>query len=414
MRQVTTVIVGAGQAGLAISRQLSARSIDHVILERGEVANSWRTERWDSLRLLTPNWMSSLPGLPYRGQEPDSFMTMAETVAFLHSYSEFTEAPVETNTAVQRITPADSGYLVETDRGPWKCRSLVLANGACNIANRPRWASDLPPGIRTMTPMDYRHPGGLDAGGVLIVGASASGVQLAKEIRLSGRDVTLATGEHVRSPRNYRGRDIMRWMDACGIFARRIEEADDIRRARHVPSMQLVGGAPAETIDLNSLQAIGVRVAGRAMGCANGAIQFSGSLANVCALADLKMNRMLGEIDAWIYENGVTADPIHRFCPTEIPGEPMLSLDLARSGIRTIIWATGYRPDYRWLDLPVFTPRGELRHDRGVVDAPGVYVLGLPFLRTRRSSFIAGVGEDAAALASDLHQYLAAGARVAA
>jgi len=264
--------------------------------------------------------------------------------------------------------------------------------------------------------MDYRAPGYLDPGKVLIVGASASGVQLAHEIHLSGREVILATGEHVRAPRRYRGHDIMHWMDACGIFDRRIEDADDIRRARRVPSIQLVGGSPPETLDLNSLQALGVTIAGRAMDCVDGIVRFSGSLANVCALADLKMNRMLAEIDDWIAHSGETedAEPASRLAPTELPNEPLLSLDLEREGIRTVIWATGYRPDYQWLDLPVLTPRGELRHDRGVVDAPGVFVLGLPFMRTRKSSFIAGAGADAAAIAIQLNHFLDVSSRAAA
>ena len=416
MRKVTAIIVGAGQAGLAMSRCLTARSIDHVVLERGEVANSWRTERWESLRLLTPNWMSGLPGQPYDGQDPDGFLDMNETAAVLDRYANHVEAPIQTHTAVVGIEPAANGYVVRTDRGSWNCRAVVLASGACNIANRPRWAASLCADIQSLTPIEYRNPEALEPGNVLIVGASASGVQLAREIQLSGRQVTLATGEHVRAPRTYRGRDIMRWMDACGILSRRIEDADDVLRARRVPSLQLAGGDPADTIDLNSLQAVGIELTGRAMACSGSTIQFSGGLANACALADLKMNRMLGEIDAWIERNGVAGGghEAHRFEPTRVFPSPQLSLDLARSGIRTVIWATGYRPDYSWLKLPVFTPRGELRHDRGIVDAPGLYVLGLPFMRTRRSSFIAGVGEDAEWLAGHLHQFLDGTARAAA
>lgn len=416
MRKVTTLIIGAGQAGLAMSRELTARSIDHVLLERGEVANSWRTERWDSLRLLTPNWLSDLPGMPYQGTEPDAFMSMGETIAMFDRYAVQVAAPVEPHTTVLSVKAGDGGYVVHTNRGTWSCRTLVIASGACNLASRPRWADQLPAGLRQLTPMDYRNPDDLDQGRVLVVGASASGVQMAHEIHLSGRKVVLATGEHVRAPRIYRGRDILHWMQACGILDRRIEDADDIRRARRVPSLQLIGSTPPETLDLNSLQAHGVCIAGRAMDCVDGTVRFSGALANVCALADLKMNRMLGEIDDWIDQCGLSGsvEPAHRFTPTLLPEEPLLTLDLASADIRTVVWATGYRPDYSWLDLPVLTPRGELRHDRGAVDAPGVYVLGLPFMRTRKSSFIAGVGADAAALAEQLHTHLDATARIAA
>lgn len=416
MRKVTTLIIGAGQAGLAMSRELTARSIDHVILERGEVANSWRTERWDSLQLLTPNWMSGLPGSPYRGTDPDGFMSMAETAAAIERYAEEVSAPVETGTAVYSISRTQGGYLVQTGNGNWSARAVVLASGACNVANRPRWSDAITAGVMQLTPMDYRRPDDIDRGGVLIVGGSASGVQLAKEIHLAGRQVVLATGEHVRLPRRYRGRDIMQWMDACGIFDRRIEDEDDVRRARRVPSLQLVGGASDEAIDLNHLQSIGIRLAGRTMGYIDGRVQFSGALANVCALADLKMNRMLGEIDEWIEASGEGGhiEAACRFPPTAIPLSCPLSIDLQAEGIRTIIWATGYRPDYTWLNVPVLTPRGELRHDRGIVEAPGLYVLGLPFMRTRKSSFIAGVGGDAEALAAHLQLYLACGVRSAA
>jgi len=416
MREVTTLIVGAGQAGLAMSRSLSSRSIDHVLLERGDVAASWRTERWDSLRLLTPNWLNGLPGHAYQGPEPDGFMTVSETIGHLDSYAARIDAPVQTQTSVISIGEVDGGYCVQTNQGPWQCRSLVIASGACNIATRPRWAAELPACVHSLTGMEYRRPDDIGQGGVLVVGGSATGVQLARELQLSGRQVTLATGEHVRTPRNYRGRDITYWMAQCGILDRRIEDADDTRRARRVPSLQLMGGSPAVTVDLNSLQEIGVQIAGRAMGYSEGRIQLSGSLANVCELADLKMNRMLDEIDAWIADAGLESsiEPYHRFAPTRVPADPMLSLELERSGIETVIWATGYRPDYSWLTLPVFGPRGDLLHDCGVVNAPGVYVLGLPFMRTRKSSFIGGAGEDAEAIATHLHQFLARSARAAA
>jgi len=415
MRRTTTLIIGAGQAGLAMSHHLSARSIDHVLIERGEVANSWRTERWDSLRLLTPNWQSRLPGHFYAGDAPHGFASMAETVGMLAGYAHKIAAPVEARTNVTAVERRDSGYLVRTDRGDWACRTLVIASGACNVASRPRWAGTLNPAIQAMTPMDYRNSDQLASGGVLVVGASASGVQIARELQLSGRQVTLAVGEHVRVPRSYRGADIQWWMESCGILDRRIEDADDVVRARSVPSLQLFGSDPRETIDLNSLQAIGVTIVGRAMAASDAVIQFSGGLANVCALADLKMGRLLDEIDRWLDDMGLgeTLERSHRFAPTAVPADPALTLDLRKAGIGTVIWATGYRPDYRWLRVPVLTPRGALRHDRGVVESPGLYALGLPFLRTRKSNLIDGVGADAEALAAHLCRFLACGALAA-
>ena len=407
MKTVTTVIIGAGQAGLAMSHHLSRRSIDHVLLERGEVANSWRKERWDSLRLLTPNWLSRLPGYAYQGRNPDGYMNMPDTIAFLDEYARFTSAPVETDTNVTSVRPAEGGYIVATNRGDWFCSSLVLASGACNLASVPRIARDMPPGIQSVTPMDYRNPDQLDDGGVLVVGASATGVQLAEEIQASGRQVTLSAGEHVRVPRLYRGRDIKWWMDATGVLDTDYKEVDDVSRARRVSSLQLIGSPDRRTLDLNALGASGVEIVGRLAGFNEGRAQFSGSLANQCALADLKMNRLLDHIDEWALENGVSGqvEAPHRFAATRLPEKPKLVLDLAAAGIRTILWATGYKPDYSWLEAPVLDRKGRIRHDGGVVDTPGManmYVLGLPFLRRRKSSLIDGVGDDARILADHL------------
>src|SRR5262245_9693667 len=289
-----------------MSRHLTARSIDHVILERGEVAHSWRTERWDSLRLLTPNWQTRLPGHAYDGDDPDGFMTMPEVVRFLQRYAESVNAPVETRTRVMRVRRLDQGFDVETDRGPWRCQALVIASGACNIATIPAAHSELPHDVASLTPLQYRNPSALPDGGVLVVGASASGIQLAREIHASGRRVVLCVGEHVRMPRTYRGRDIQRWMDSIGAMDVRYDTLDDIARARRLPSPQLVGTPERATVDLNSLHRMGVELVGRLVGLRDGKAQFSGSLANVCALADLKMNRLLAAIDAWVDAHGLT------------------------------------------------------------------------------------------------------------
>ena len=262
-----------------MSRCLTERSIEHVVLERGEVANSWRTERWDSLRLLTPNWQSRLPGYGYEGDDPDGFRTMPETVAFIDRYARVIDAPVHTHTTVTALRSTDPGYRVTTDEGEWRCRTLVIATGACNIASIPSCAACVPPSIRTLTPMQYRKPDDIEHGGVLIVGASATGIQLANEIHRSGRPVTLAVGEHIRAPRVYRGKDIQWWMEKAGVHHERYDEVDDIARARNVPSMQLVGSPERITLDLNALTAIGVKLVGRLAGIRDGKAQFSGSLA---------------------------------------------------------------------------------------------------------------------------------------
>jgi putative flavoprotein involved in K+ transport len=391
-----------------MSRCLSERSIDHVVIERGEVANSWRTERWDSLRLLTPNWQSRLPGFGYEGDDPDGYRTVAEVVDFITAYARACAAPVQTSTKVNSVRRTDGGYLVDTNRGDWECRTLVLATGACNIADPPPVATAVPPGITSLTPHQYRNPAQLSGGGVLVIGASATGTQLADEIHRSGRPVTIAAGEHIRAPRVYRGKDIQWWMDAAGVLDERYDQIPDIERARRVPSLQLTGSPKRLTLDLNALTAIGVKLAGRLVGISHGKAQFSGSLRNMCALSDLKMDRLLDTIDAWAKEHRLDdeVEPPHRFPPTRVEPSPPLSLDLTSGEIKTIIWATGFRPDYSWLHVPVLDAKGRIRHDGGVVPSPGLYVMGLQFLRRRKSALIDGAGDDARDLSAHLADYL--------
>jgi len=391
-----------------MSRCLTDRSIDHVVIERGEVANSWRTERWDSLRLLTPNWQSRLPGYGYQGDDPDGFRTMPEVIDFIDTYARVISAPVQTNTTVTSVCPADPGYIVTTDQGDWSCRTVVLATGACNIPSVPAVAERVPSDVTMLTPMDYRNPDQLAEGGVLVIGASATGTQLTDEIHRSGRPVTLAVGEHVRVPRNYRGRDIKWWMDAAGVLDERYDEVDDIVRARGVPSLQLTGSPERITLDLNALTDIGVKLIGRLAGISDGKAQFSGSLPNQCKLADLKMNRLLNTIDEWASENDLDdqVEAPHRFEPTRVDAAPPLGMDLANGEIRTILWATGFRPDLSYLDVPVLDRKGRVRHDGGVTNAPGLYLMGMQFLRRRKSALIDGAGDDARDLSAHLASYL--------
>jgi putative flavoprotein involved in K+ transport len=409
--RTTTVVIGAGHGGLAMSRLLSERSIDHVVLERGEVANSWKTERWDSLRLLTPNWQCRLPGYAYDGDEPDDFITIPEVIEFISAYAKQSAAPVHTATtvsSVRRTNNVSSGYTVTTDQGEWQCATVVLATGAFNVPKVPAVAEGLPASITTLTPMEYRNPEDLADGGVLVVGASATGVQIAHEIQLSGRPVTLAVGEHVRGPRDYRGHDIHWWMEAAGVLDERYDEVDDIVRARRVPSMQLGGTPERTTFDLNALMSIGVNVVGRFAAIRDGRAQFSGSLRNKCELADLKLGRLLDTIDEWALSNGIddSVPRPHRFRPTVVPEPPTLELDLTNGAIKTVVWASGFRPDYSWLDVDVLDTKGMVRHDGGVVESPGMYLIGMPFLRRRKSSFIDGGREDAEDLIRELAAFL--------
>ena len=409
MRRITTVIIGAGQAGLAMSRCLAGRSVDHIVLERGEVADSWRTGRWDSLRLLTPNWQSRLPDYRYEGDDPDGFMSMPEIVEYLSRYATVIDAPVRLRTEVSRVGLDGDYFRVSTTDGEWHARTVVIASGPYSRPDLPQVASALPKGVTSLTPGEYRNPDQLPDGGVLVVGAAATGVQLADEIHRSGRHVTLAVGNHVRMPRTYRGMDIMWWLDAAGVLDERHDEVDDVVRARNVASFQLVGSPARVTIDLNALQRIGVRIVGRLGGVTDdGTAQFSGALPNQCALADLKLGRLLDTVDEWASARGLDdeTDPPERFAPTDVPSSPLLMLPLRRSGIRTVIWATGFRPAYPWLDVPVLDAKGRVRHDGGVTPMPGLYLMSANFLRRRKSSFIDGVGDDARELSAHLAGYL--------
>ena len=403
---IDVVVMGAGHSGLAMSRLLSERGIEHVVLERGQIANTWRTERWDSLRLLTPNWLSRLPGYAYPGDDPDGYMNSVQVAAFLENYARWAGAPVVSDTTVTSVTQSGVGYRVATTRGDWLCRAVVLATGAFNQPVVPHIAQGVPSGVHQLHAQAYRNPEQLHPGRVLIVGASATGVQLAHEIQNSGRSVTLAVGEHVRMPRTYRGRDVQWWLLASGLLDRRIEEEDDPERARRVPSPQLAS-TPGLTLDLNRLRNQDVEVVGRLAGIRDGKAQFSGSLRNICMLADLKLNRLLSAIDEWLDGRGRSLGiaPAERYEPTVTDDAARLSLDL-REEVRTVLWATGFRPDYSWLRVPVLDPKGQLKHDRGVVDAPGLYVLGLPYLRRRKSSFIHGAEDDARELSAHLADFL--------
>jgi putative flavoprotein involved in K+ transport len=407
--QATAVVIGAGHAGLAMSRRLTERSIDHVVLERGEVANSWRTERWPSLRLLTPNWQTRLPGHDYAGDDPDGFMPVAEVVATLTRYARLVSAPVRTAATVHAVRASSRGFEIQANDDLLCARAVVLATGACNQPATPGIADAVPKSITMLTPLTYRDPGQLPEGGVLVVGASATGIQLADEIHRSGRPVTLAVGEHVRLPRTYRNRDIFWWLEATGLLAERYDQIDDLTRARHLPSPQLTGTPEAITTDLNALTARGIRMAGRLGRVAAGVAQFSGSLPNTCALADLKMNRFLNRADEWATASGLDDElpPPHRFAPTHVDPRAPLELDLTTGEVTTVLWATGFRPDHSWLDIPVRDRTGRLRHDGGMItSAPGLYVLGMPVLRTRSSTYIHGAGTDSEALADHLHSFL--------
>lgn len=403
MDATSVVVVGAGPAGLAVSGCLTGAGVDHVILERHDVGHSWRCERWDTLRTLTPNWMNGLPRLPYRGPDPDGFMTATEVADLVVGYARSIGAPVVAGTAVSGIRPGRRGYVVDADTGSWACDAVVLATGP-GRPKVPASAGELPARIRQVCAAGYRNPGQLEGDRVLIVGASASGVQIADEVARSGRHVTLAVGEHVRLPRTYRGRDILWWMQAMGVSSRRWDDdIDDLARARQVPSPQLIGTPERRTLDLRTLRRGGVELVGRLVGVRGGRLQCAGSLANLVANADLKQARLLDEVDEFIARTGVAAATPDRPPPTEVTTPPT-SLDPSR--FDTVVWATGHRHAPPQVD-PVHLDRwGRIVHDGGVLRAPGLFAVGLPFLRRRSSTFLSGIGRDAVELSAAIRRHL--------
>jgi putative flavoprotein involved in K+ transport len=408
VRRATAVVIGAGQAGLAMSRCLSEFGVDHAVLERGQVAERWRATSWDSLRLLTPNWMTRLPGFRYDGDDPDGFMPATDLISMLERYALISEAPVYRGTTVNAVEPGLGGFRIATDRGDWSASAVVIATGYCDVPFVPAMHAQLSPAIHQLVPGDYRSPEQLPDGGVLIVGASATGVQLADELHASGREVVLAVGRHTRLPRRYRGRDILWWLDRLGLLDAPIEAVHDIAISRDKPSLQLVGRADCATIDLASLHARGARVAGRLIAIDRHHARFDSDLTGTTAAADVKLAEIRGRIDQFIAAHEVWAAAPEPFVPTwPMSMDGPTDLDLDAEGIRTVIWATGFRRAYPWLRIPVLDRSGEIQHRAGNTPYPALYVLGLNFQRRRNSSFIDGVGSDARFIARELAATLA-------
>jgi putative flavoprotein involved in K+ transport len=406
MRHVECVVIGAGQAGLAMSRCLADHGVDHVVLERGRIAERWRSERWDSLRLLTPNWQSRLPGFSYDGSDPDGYMTMPQVVDYFDRYATSFGAPVETGVDVRVVTREGKSFRVETTRGQWTAQSIVVATGHAQRPSVPAVSRQAPSGVSHLTPSNYRSPGRLPEGDVLVVGASASGIQLADELNRAGRNVTIAVGHHTRLPRLYRGRDILWWLDRMGVLDEPAGHVYDLDISRDQPSLQLVGHPDRRTLDLATLRDRGVRVAGRLVGFDAGVARFADDLVATTAAADIKLATLLRRIDTFIADEDLTAEtapPFTPHCLSFIDSPAAIAL---YPRIRTIVWATGFRREYPWLHVPVLDSRGEIVHDGGITSTPGVYVIGLHFLRRRNSNFIDGVGADARVLSEHLVNYL--------
>ena len=405
MPSTDTIVIGAGHAGLAMSRCLADRGVPHVVLDRGRIGERWRTARWDGFRMLTPNWMSRLPGWSYAGPDPDGFMTAAEFADHLSGYARSFDAPVRAGTTVTRVERTADLFAVHTTDGSWHTRNVVVATGYHSHAQVPLRAS----GPFQVTAAAYKSPADLPDGGVLVVGASASGVQIAHDLAVAGRRVLLAVGRHTRLPRRYRDRDILWWLDRIGTLDRTIDECADPDRARAEPSLQLAGTPDPRGLDLGVLQREGVRLAGRLRSLRDDTAVFADDLAESMGAADNRLTRLLTEIDD--HASGAKAGAHRPVAGVEagtdrppriaVPSYPE-SVDLGRAGVGSVVWATGYRPRYPWLKVPVLDPAGRIRHRRGVTGVPGLYAIGLRFQYRRDSTFVDGARWDAAYLADHL------------
>ncbi len=413
MYATDVAVIGAGQAGLAMSRCLSRRSIDHVVFERGEVGARWQSHAWDSLRLLTPNWLNGLPDAPYQGNDPDGFMRSGAFLACLRAYSASGSAPVMTETKVLSLVREGETFRLITSRGSWSARAVVVATGQCDLPLVPKLAGSLDARVLNLHSSQYRSPSMLPKGGVLVVGASASGVQIADELQCSGRHVTLAVGRHMRMPRIWRGRDIFWWLDRTGMLAERTRDLPDPEAAERQPTGQLAGRPDRSNVDLAALQALGVRLVGRFVAADGDTIGFSDDLASNVACADARLQRLLARIDA--FAGFGRESPSAAIAPVDLSRDPPPALSIRAENIRTIVWATGYRRDFSWLKIPAaIRPDGEIAHRDGATLVAGLYALGFRLLRKRDSHFIGGVGSDAAVIAGQLSAFLDERARWAA
>lgn len=403
MRTIDTIVIGAGQAGLAASNCLARRRHDHVVLERGRIGERWHAETWDSLHLLTPNWANGLPGWDYDGHDPDGFMGAREFAAHLAAYAESFDAPVEGGTTIEAVRRHGDQFEVRTDAGTWLASNVILATGWCDRPAIPAMARRLAAHVHQVAPAAYRNPGDLPAGGVLVVGASATGVQLADELRAAGREVTLAVGGHSRIPRRYRGMDIFWWLRQIGVLDKTIDDMPDPHSARREPSLQLVGRPDHRSLDLAALQAAGVRLVGRVIGIDGHRVRLADDLASNVAAADARLTRVLTQIDRHVEEHGLSGEVLRPTRPRPVAvARTTERIDLRADGITSVVWATGHRRPYEWLHIPVLDRRGELRQRRGVTPVPGLYVLGQRFQHRRSSNFIGGVGRDAEDVAAHL------------
>jgi putative flavoprotein involved in K+ transport len=402
VEHVETLIIGGGQAGLVMSHRLKQRGRAHLVLERNRIAERWRSERWDGLRFQFPNWSVRLPEFPFPHRDPDGFAATADILDYLNAYADFVAPPIRCGVAVTRLRCRDggAGFVAETSEGAIAADNVVVATGPYQRAIMPALLGD-DAKIFQVHASRYSNPEKLPPGAVLVVGAGASGAQIAEELLRSGRRVYLSVGRHTRLPRRYRGRDLIWWLSALGLDQTTVEQRGPSRL------LPVISGAyGGHTIDFRRFAAQGVTLLGRVEAARDGVIHFAADLADSLANGDATYAAFLDTADVHVTRDALNMpeDPAARAVLPDprCVAEPLRHLDIGADGIGAVIWATGYGLDFGWIDIAVLNPTGEPIHRRGITEVPGLYFLGLQWLSRMNSSFLSGVGDDAAVLADHI------------
>jgi len=397
-------IVGGGQAGLSMSYYLQQAGIGHIVFEKYVQAHAWRTQRWDAFSLVTPNWQCQLPGHPYAGDDPHGFMRREQIVDYLDGFIAKVKAPVREGVEVHEVAPlACGGFALRTSIGETTAGQVVVASGCYQQPIVPRLAERLPADIVQLHSADYRNPDSLPAGAVLVVGSGQSGAQIAEDLHLAGRRVHLATGDAPRCARFYRGRDVVDWLADMGYYDKSVSEHPLREGVRDNTNHYVTGRDGGRDIDLRAFALQGMRLYGALTGLEGTQVAFASNLKDNLDQADAVYNRINASIDQWIETNAIAAPPASVYVSPWEPDPARLgTLDLRAEGIAAVIWCIGFRPDFAWVNAPVFNGRGHPVHARGVSGQPGLYFLGLPWLHTWGSGRFSGVARDAEYLAAHI------------